>query len=325
MPLPALRGYAGVGSEKIVDFLEKTFYILFLMRMLVLIATVALVPAEAAMISPVAQIYTTEPVRLSPPPPTREDGPQFIAPKELLFDDAPASIPPPVVPPVVVEEDAEPVEDVPFVQSKEEPVSDDGFHIVDDPQEEEPDDRVDEQKLYRLTLEQLPAFSEQRETTVEEQRKKLMEGFLITETQSNRLTNLQRTIVLDQVIRTKEQLMLFARALLESDQALRKIEVEGPLVRFSSRTEGTFLGFIPVSFIVETTVDLEEGEFTLTKPWWTVAVHSAHSAYEDALKEALERTPDTPSLLTLTLKPLMQRYTETMLLLRDVSLVLQGE
>lgn len=133
----------------------------------------------------------------------------------------------------------------------------------------------------RLTLEQLDEYRDEAYANQEEQMELLEEGFSITSTSSlgAALSSNQRAAILRRNVRTVPQLKLFARALAESDENLRKIEVSMNGIRMSYRRKAWLFGFIPLNYILD--VSVEDGVVSAPQPWW-------HTLSRDGVKDDVE-------------------------------------
>lgn len=143
----------------------------------------------------------------------------------------------------------------------------------------------DQQEQDRLTLEQLDEYRDEAYANKEEQMEMLEAGFSITSTSSlgSPLSSNQRAAILRRSVRTVPQLKLFARALAESDDNLRKIEVGMDGIRISYRKKAWLFGFIPLHYIFDIQVS-DEG-VAAKQPWW-------HVLAKDGVAEDLEALND---------------------------------
>src|SRR3989344_6432449 len=95
----------------------------------------------------------------------------------------------------------------------------------------------------------------------------------------------EREAILRADIKTVEQLKLFIRALAESDENIRKIEVVQDRIIISYRSVAKILGLFPVSYLLETTVD-DDG-VSVPQPWWHFFATDGVDDYVLMLEEAI--------------------------------------
>ena len=172
-----------------------------------------------------------------------------------------------------------------------------------------------QQEQDELTLEQLEEYADEAAANVEDQITQLEEGFSITSTSSlgSPLPSTQRSAILRRSVRTIGQLKLFARALAESDDQLRKIEVREESVTVSYRRKAWMFGFIPFNFILETTVDGKS--VSVKKPWWLAIARDGVSDHIAAIETDLEKLPE----IEVGLQGLLQRIQQTLQAISNVS------
>ncbi len=118
-------------------------------------------------------------------------------------------------------------------------------------------------------LSDLEAFSSPDEKTLEEQQALLRQGFTVTGTSTlgNPLPASQREAILRSDIQTFDQLVLFAKALAESDEHLRKFVVNDESIEMTYRASAKLFGFIPMSHLVTVTLGYD-GTVVVNGPWW---------------------------------------------------------
>ena len=143
------------------------------------------------------------------------------------------------------------------------------------------------EEVDRLTLEQLEEYANEANENADEQIQMLQEGFSVTSTSSlgSPLSVAQRSAILRRTVRTVPQLRLFTRALAESDDNLRKIEIRSDRVVMSYRQNARVLGIVPVSYILETTV--EGTDVAINKRWWHVFTRDNLEEYQGELQTQL--------------------------------------
>ncbi|MBT5637601.1 MAG: hypothetical protein HOG89_01650 [Candidatus Peribacter sp.] len=151
-----------------------------------------------------------------------------------------------------------------------------------------PPPAVDQEEQDELTLEQLEEYANEASENIEELIEALEEGFVITSTSSlgSPLPTAQRSAILRRTVRTVGQLKLFARALAESDAQLRKIEVIEDSVVVSYRRKAYIFGFIPLNYIIETSVT--DDTVTVEKPWWLLLSRHDIDEHIDTLQQDIE-------------------------------------
>lgn len=68
-------------------------------------------------------------------------------------------------------------------------------------------------------------------------------------------------------VRTREHLEEYAKALVQTDNRVRRVEIGESGVRMVYRQKAKFLGLVPLSYYLETTIDAR-GKLHIGKPWW---------------------------------------------------------
>jgi outer membrane biosynthesis protein TonB len=174
-----------------------------------------------------------------------------------------------------------------------------------------------QEQLDELTLEELSEYADEAAANVEEQLELLSEGFSVTSTSSlgSPLPATQRAAILRRTVRTVGQLRLFARALAEGDENLRKIELDDNSTTISYRKKAWLFGFLPLNYILEATH--EDGVVRIDQPWWHVLSRDGVGELKDQLQEAVDEDENEPESIQ---DDLVQRRT----LLEIFSRILNG-
>ena len=133
----------------------------------------------------------------------------------------------------------------------------------------------------------LPAFADEVTPDYVEEEKKIYQGlsFSGATEMDETLPPTEREAILRADIQTVEQLKLFIRALAESDENIRKIEVVQDRIIISYRSVAKILGLFPVSYLLETTVD-DDG-VSVPQPWWHFFATDGVDDYVLMLEEAI--------------------------------------
>ena len=131
------------------------------------------------------------------------------------------------------------------------------------------------------------------EKTLSEQLEQLTKGFSITSTSTmgSPLPASQREAILRAKISTLDQLKLFTKALIETDDSLRKFVVTDESVTMTYRAQGYLLGFSPLSYLVTVTVHFD-GTVDIDGPWWLLIAKDSIGPLENEFDTTL------PSLLS---------------------------
>lgn len=125
------------------------------------------------------------------------------------------------------------------------------------------------EELDRLTLEEFEAYANEAAQNLEEQMKELAQGFSVTGTSTlgSPLPANQRSAILRSKVRTVGQLKLFAKALVESDEDIRKITVNDHSASITVRNTARLFWFIPIGYLSTTTAQFD-GTVAVDTPWW---------------------------------------------------------
>ncbi|MCB9808439.1 hypothetical protein H6770_04260 [Candidatus Peribacteria bacterium] len=152
-----------------------------------------------------------------------------------------------------------------------------------------------QQELDELTLEELEEYANEAAQNLEEQMQQLKEGFTVTGTSTlgSPLPTAQRSAILRTSVRTVAQLQLFAKALTESDEHLRKITVNNSSIEMTYRSKAYLFGFLPLSFLTTATASFD-GSIEVDTPWWLLLTRDTVAQHAAALEEGL------PALLRAT-------------------------
>lgn len=141
-----------------------------------------------------------------------------------------------------------------------------------------------QEELDELTLEELEEYANEAAQNLEEQLKVLHDGFSVTGTSTlgSPLPAGQRSAILRRSVRTAGQLKLFAKALTESNENLRKITVDDESITMTYRSKAYLFGFIPFHYLTTVTATFG-GEIVVDAPWWLSLARDNVAQVEDAL------------------------------------------
>ena len=145
-----------------------------------------------------------------------------------------------------------------------------------------------QEELDELTLEQLEAYANEAQQNLEEQLEKLREGISVTGTSTlgSPLPANQRSAILRSNVRTVDQLQLFAKALAESDENLRKFAVNDEGIEMTYRAKAYLFGFIPVSYLVSVHA-MYDGTVEVDAPWWLFLGRDTNDEFTEELSATL--------------------------------------
>ncbi len=159
----------------------------------------------------------------------------------------------------------------------------------------------------REILKAIPAFKNATPPDTAEEDSMVSQGFSFTGVTSNdaTFTPNERAAILRASVKTAEQLKLFARALAERDENIRKIEVVQDRVVISYRQSAKLLGLFPISYLLETTV--EDGEVEVDAPWWLLLSTDGVRDYAETVEQLLRAGEDDTQLSDVDLQEMLRK------------------